>query len=303
MRLRDITEWLDDSGYIFKLQGNGGVLINGFSSLENCKGDRITWVKKAANYEEAENKEEVVCAVVQKGVIIDVPHQIISENSKEVFFAILQHFWGRDNRAGQIGQGTFISPDAEIDPTVTIGYNCSIVGRIKIDAYTVIENNVTIMNDVAIGSSCIIHSGAVIGKDGFGYAFDSDNNPVKVPHFGGVKIGNRVEIGANTTIDRGTLDSTVISDDVKIDNLVHIAHNVEIGKGTLIVGCVSVGGSCRIGEKSYIAPNAIIRNQRTVGNNSFIGMGVVMNEPIGDNVVWATNGQKPKNNRDYRRFL
>ncbi len=139
---------------------------------------------------------------------------------------------------------------------------------------------------VVIGYKSIIHSGTIIGTDGFGYFMEQDQYR-KIPHFGGVWIGKYVEIGANTCIDRGTLDDTMIEDGVKIDNLCHIAHNVQIGKNSLIIACSLLGGSCRIGKGGYVAPGAIVKNQVTVGENSVIGMGAVVTKDIRAGVIAA----------------
>lgn len=161
------------------------------------------------------------------------------------------------------------------------------MGNVKIGANTVIENNVSISNNVIIGAECMIHSGAVIGADGFGFAFDADGLPVKVEHFGGVIIGNRVEIGANTCIDRGTIDNTIIHSDVKIDNLVHIAHNVVLLKGAVVVAGAVICGSAQLGENSYVAPGGIVRNQLLVGDHAFVGLGAVVTKPVSEYSVVA----------------
>jgi UDP-3-O-[3-hydroxymyristoyl] glucosamine N-acyltransferase len=106
-----------------------------------------------------------------------------------------------------------------------------------------------------------------------------------VPDYGGVSIGNRVEIGANTCVDRGTLNDTILEDDVKIDNLVHIAHNAIIKKRAYIIAGSIIQGSVTICEDAYIAPGAIIMNQKTVGRNSLIGMGAVVNKDVTENIV------------------
>ena len=127
----------------------------------------------------------------------------------------------------------------------------------------------------------------MIGADGFGFAFSDNGLPIKVEHFGGVIIGDRVEIGANTCIDRGTIDNTVIHDDVKIDNLVHIAHNVVLLRGAVVVAGAIICGSARMGEDSYVAPGGIVKNQLQVGNNALVGLGAVVTKPVDDGSVVA----------------
>lgn len=305
MIIKDIIEWLSTQNYDFSFDGDENLEVRGFASPEHCELGKLTWIKKRESYEKCNNNNYISVAIVQAGLNLDIPNQIICSNSKEVFFAILRHFYGQENRHLQaIGEGTVIGRSVQISEDVFIGCNCTLDGLIKIGKGTIIEHNVTIMNDVEIGSDCIIHSGTVIGKDGFGFSFDKENIPQKVPHFGGVVIGDRVEVGANCTIDRGTIDSTVIGDDTKIDNLVLIAHNVRIGSGVLVVGCTDIAGSSRIGNKSYIGPQVCIKNQSSVGNNSFVGMNVMVNEHIGDNMM-IVNQDSPMitRNKNYRRFL
>ena len=286
MILEKIVSWLNENGYNFSFAGDKQTEVLGFASLQSCRKKDITWIKNKENYEKCGDKSQIKIAVVQKGLNLDVPNQIVSDRSKEVFFEILHHFWGSSYKNSYIGEGTYISEDAEIDSTVYIGRNCSISGNVKIADNTVIEDNVTIKN-ATIGSGCLIHSGAVIGEDGFGFSFNEEGIPVKIEHFGGVRIGNNVEIGANACIDRGTIDNTVINDDVKIDNLVHIAHNVILNKGAVVVAGAIICGSTEIGKNSYVAPGGIIKNQLQVGDNAFIGMGAVVTKSIDENNLVA----------------
>ncbi len=138
-----------------------------------------------------------------------------------------------------IGDGSYIGPGCFIGRDARIGANCRLVA------------NVSVCHGVTIGDRVLIQPGAVIGGDGFGFANDQ-GRWVKVPQLGGVVIGNDVEIGANTTIDRGALDDTVIGAGVKLDNQVQVAHNVRIGEGTAIAGCVGIAGSTEIGRRCQI---------------------------------------------------
>jgi len=140
-----------------------------------------------------------------------------------------------------------IGEDAVIGEKTVINANVSIGARAKIGANGYLHPNVSIYHDVTIGSDCIVHSGAAIGSDGFGFA-PSPDGYVKIYQLGTVVIGNRVEIGANTSIDRGALGDTEIHDGVKIDNLVHIAHNCVVGANTALAGQVGMAGTTKIGK-------------------------------------------------------
>ncbi|MHA2119573.1 MAG: DapH/DapD/GlmU-related protein [Promethearchaeota archaeon] len=132
---------------------------------------------------------------------------------------------------------------------------------------------------VEIGRKCVINAGAVIGEEGFKIMKNLKGNNERLIHIGGVKIGNEVEIGANTCIDKGTYGNTEINDYVKIDNFVHVAHNCVIGENTFIAPMVCLGGSSKIGKNVYIGIGASIRQGITIGDNAFIAMGsVVIND-------------------------
>ncbi len=150
-----------------------------------------------------------------------------------------------------IGAHCFIGAGAELGKDVVVLPGCVIEDGVTVGAGTVLEPNVTLMSGVVVGERCLLHPGAVIGADGFGFAND-DGQWVKIPQIGGVVIGNDVEIGANTTIDRGAVEDTVICDGVKLDNLIQIAHNVKIGRDTAIAGCTGIAGSTVVGERCAI---------------------------------------------------
>ncbi|NUU78408.1 UDP-3-O-(3-hydroxymyristoyl)glucosamine N-acyltransferase [Paenibacillus xylanilyticus] len=156
-----------------------------------------------------------------------------------------------------IGDHTIISAHSFIGKNVTIGMNC------------LIHPNVTILNDTFIGDNVIVHSGAVIGADGFGFEWDG-HKQVKIPHIGNVIISDDVEIGANTAIDRGTIDSTIIGKGTKMDNLIQIGHNVQIGEHCIIAGTSAIGGSSNIGNRVILAAGSAVINNITIGDNCVV---------------------------------
>jgi len=161
-----------------------------------------------------------------------------------------------------IGDNTKIGRGVKIFPGVYIGSNC------EIGDYTVIFPNVTIYEGTKIGRFVRIHSGTVIGSDGFGYAFSKEEKKIyKVPQVGGVVIEDFVEIGANTTIDRGTIGNTVIEEGTKIDNLVQIGHNVKIGKYCFIVSQVGISGSTKIGDFVTLAGKVGVAGHIEIASN------------------------------------
>ena len=159
-----------------------------------------------------------------------------------------------------IGAGCVVEEGASLGVNVVLGPNCIVMRNARIGANTRLVARVTVCADVSIGERCLVHPGAVIGSDGFGNA--PDNGAwVKIPQLGSVQVGSDVEIGANTTIDRGTLKDTVIEDGVRLDNLIQVAHNVRIGAHTAIAALVGIAGSTTIGKHCVIAGKVGIADQ------------------------------------------
>jgi UDP-3-O-[3-hydroxymyristoyl] glucosamine N-acyltransferase len=153
--------------------------------------------------------------------------------------------------SAQIGPFVVIGPGASIGKGARIGAHCVIGTKVAIGEGSQLHPRVTIYDGCSLGARCIVHSGAVIGADGFGMARDA-GRWVKIPQVGAVRIGDDVEIGANTTIDRGALDDTVIEEGVKLDNQIQVAHNCVIGAHTVIAGCTGISGSTTIGRNCLI---------------------------------------------------
>ena len=171
----------------------------------------------------------------------------------------------------------------KIGSNVKIYANTSIGDNVIIGDNTILYAGVKIYNDCHIGNNCTLHSGVVIGADGFGFAPQSDNQYSKVAQIGNVILEDNVEIGANTTIDRATLGSTIIRKGVKLDNLIQIAHNVEIGENTVIAAQTGVAGSTRIGRNCMIAGQVGIIGHLEIGNDVKIAAqsGISTNLPDG----------------------
>ncbi|MCY7423200.1 MAG: hypothetical protein LH478_15815 [Chitinophagaceae bacterium] len=192
-----------------------------------------------------------------------------------------------------------ISLSAIVHPTCIIG------NRVTLGHHVVVEENCTIGDNTTIGHNTIIHANTTIGNAvtigcnntiggvGFGYEKDIDGEYSLIPHIGNVVIGNHVEIGNNTCIDRAVLGSTILHDNVKVDNLVHIAHGVCIGKNSLIIANAMVAGSTSIGENVWLAPSASVLNKRTIGNNAVIGMGAVVLKNVNEGETIIGNPGKP----------
>jgi UDP-3-O-[3-hydroxymyristoyl] glucosamine N-acyltransferase len=194
-----------------------------------------------------------------------------------------------------------VDPDAVVDPSARVGALCVIERGARIGAGTVLKARVSVGEACLIGERCILHPGAVIGADGFGFAPAGAGRWEKIEQLGAVRIGNDVEIGANTCIDRGALQDTVIEDGVKLDNLIQVGHNVRIGRHTAIAGCAGIAGSATIGSYCTIGGAAMILGHLTLADHvnisagSFVARSILKPGhysgifPIDDNAVWEKN--------------
>ncbi len=178
-----------------------------------------------------------------------------------------------------IAANAVIEANVTLGSNVTIGAGCVVERNSSISDNTILESNVTIKHGCQIGKNCHLFSGCVIGNDGFGYA-EENGHWVKIPQVGGVVIHNNVDIGANTTIDRGAIDNTVIEEGCKLDNLIQVAHNCRIGAHTVIAGCTGIAGSANIGKHCKIGGAAMILGHLGIADNVTISPGSMIMRSI-----------------------
>lgn len=198
-----------------------------------------------------------------------------------------------------IGANSVIESGAVIGDHVTIGAGCFIGKNVTILEHTQLWSNVSVYHEVEIGAYCLIHANTVIGADGFGYA-KYEGKWVKIPQLGRVIIGNRVEIGASTTIDRGALEDTQIHDGVILDNQVQIAHNAIIGENTAIAGCTVIAGSTTIGKNCTIGGMSAVSGHLTIADNTyFTGMAMVTKSIKKPGVY--SSGMPAQDNREWHK--
>ncbi|MCK5647428.1 MAG: UDP-3-O-(3-hydroxymyristoyl)glucosamine N-acyltransferase [Gammaproteobacteria bacterium] len=195
-----------------------------------------------------------------------------------------------------------IGEGSQIGDNVRLHAGCSIGDNVKIGHGTVLYANTSIYANVVMGEKCIVHSGAVIGSDGFGIANDN-GQWFKVPQLGTVIIGNNVEIGANTTIDRGAIEDTVIENGVKLDNLIQIAHNVRIGENTAIAGCVGIAGSSTIGKHCAIGGGSGILGHLTIADHVHITATSLVTKSIKDAGVYSSGTPLQANAQWHKNFI
>ncbi|PKP39161.1 MAG: UDP-3-O-(3-hydroxymyristoyl)glucosamine N-acyltransferase [Bacteroidetes bacterium HGW-Bacteroidetes-15] len=235
------------------------VLVNQEFSLE---GSVTATLIRVANAYEAFAKLLNLVASFQKGKTGIHPQAIVEKSAK-------------------LGADVYIGAAAYIGENVTIGSNVQIYPQVYLGDNVTIEDNsilyagVKVYNDSIIGKNCIVHAGAVIGSDGFGFAPQPDGSYQKIPQIGNVVIEDNVEIGANTTIDRATMGSTIIRKGVKLDNLIQIAHNVEIGENTVIAAQSGIAGSTKVGK------NCMFGGQVGVAGHISVADGVKLSAQTG----------------------
>ena len=240
--------------------------------IDEAKASSIVWLSP-----ENKNKISSIDGTAASNIIIQknefIPFQkykdkifILVDNPKLIYQRIVQNLFFKRNLNGV--------------------HHTAIINNVYI------YGNVYIHDKVKIGNNVIIQSGSVIGSDGFGLTRNENYEFENFPHIGGVIIEDNVEIGANTTIDRGTLGNTLLKEGCKIDNLVHIAHNVEIGKHTAIVANVMIAGSTKIGDFCWIAPSSSIRDRVNIPSNTTIGLGAIVVKSVNKSGIYTGNPAK-----------
>lgn len=270
------------------------LIRRGASVLEACAGEVTFCGRTAKDPEALLQKTKATLVIVDRSLSIDevslsrsgVQAVILSDNARLDFMKVVERFFCSPRPIG-IHNSVVIASSAVLASDVSIGPLSTIGEHVEIGAGTVVHAGVHIYSRVQIGRNVIIHSGAVIGADGFGYERNGDGKLVKFPHVGGVVIEDDVEIGANACIDRGALTDTRLCRGVKVDNLVHIAHNVTIGKDTCVIAQAMVGGSVQIGEKVWIGPCVSIVDRVSVGSNTRLGLGAVVTRDVPEGVLMA----------------
>ncbi len=266
--------------------GDAELEIDGAAGIDEAKAGYITYISRS-NYIERLRESEASAVLVREEIPGLNKTQVIVKNPAVSFAKLLEFFYITAHEFKGVMDGAFVASDVLLGGRVTI-YPTSYIssgaaignGTVvypgvfigagsKIGDDCLIYPNVTIRERVTVGSRVIIHPGVVIGSDGFGYEQDGGKH-VKVPHVGTVKIGDDVEIGANTTIDRGTTGETVIGAGTKIDNLVQIAHNVKIGANSIIVAQVGIGGSTVIGDYVMLGGQVGVADHAEISSGTMI---------------------------------
>ncbi len=286
-----------------ELIGDPEVIISSFSNIESSKKGDATFLSDI-KYKKHLQSNKASLIIVPKIEISTTSTIIKTDNPAQKFAKIINKFSPKKQYYDKIASSAIIHSKSKIGSKVLIGDNVIIMENVSIEDHctihpntiiypnchigkdTEIGPNVTIYDSSEIGDHCTIHAGAIIGADGFGFIPNKNNGFTKMPQIGQVIIKNFVEIGANTTIDRGSLDNTIIQDGVKLDNLIQVGHNVTIGSNTVIAAQTGIAGSTKIGKNCMIGGQVAIADHLQIGKNVKIAgkSGVIKNIPDGKTI-------------------
>lgn len=290
-----------------KLVGDASVPIAGVANPESAGAADLIYVESPKHAERA-TKSAARCAIAPQGIAL--PGKTVIETSEPKLAFAKAAAWLLPKSAMPPGAHptAVVAPSAQVSENASIGAYVVIEDDAQVGANSVIEPFCFVGQGAHVGENCLLHprvtlyagarlgnrvelhAGATIGSDGFGYVF-GEGRHWKFPQIGGTEIGDDVEIGAGTTIDRGSLDSTVIGDGVKIDNLVHIAHNVKIGARTLVLAQAGISGSCTIGSDAIVGGQVGMGDHVTLEDGARVasGAGILTGKVIrAGHTMWGT---------------
>lgn len=288
-----------------EVKGDASLQVHGVATLESAREGQISFLANTKYRAQLEGTKASAVLLSAKDAESFEGNALILKDPYVGFARVAQFLDTTPKAAEGIHPSAQIDPSAQLGEGVAIGAN-AVIGanvilgdKVQIGAGTVVGQdsivgsgtrlwaNVTLYHDVHLGMDCIVHSGAVIGSDGFGYA-NERGNWVKIPQTGGVRIGNNVEIGASTTIDRGALSHTEIHDGVIIDNQVQIAHNDIIGAHTAIAGSTTIAGSVTIGKYCIIGGNSAVAGHLSIVDGTHISGGTNVTSIIREPGVYTS---------------
>jgi UDP-3-O-[3-hydroxymyristoyl] glucosamine N-acyltransferase len=304
LRLADIVRALGG-----ELHGDATLHIHGLAPLGLAGPHDLSFLSHP-KYQHQLAQSQAACVIVgpaMRPAALARGACIVSDNPY-AYFARVTQLWKKTMhppRLGHIHASAVVDAQAQVHPSAYVGPLCVLEKGARIGADTVLKSSVTVGEDCTLGQRCLVHPGVVIGADGFGFAH-AHARWEKIEQLGAVVIGDDVEIGANTCIDRGALGHTVIADGVKLDNLIQIGHNVELGAHSALAGCVGVAGSARIGAHCTIGGGAVVLGHLSLADGVHISAATVVTRsisqpgdytgvfPIDTNAQWEKNAASLK---------
>ena len=287
-----------------ELVGDAALPIARIATLEGATPDAIAFLANP-RYRDQLQTTQAACVIVAPALRDAAAGRgaAIVTSDPYLYYARLSQWWVQGVRPPSpigVHPSAVVHPSAQVDPSASVGALACIGADATVGAATRIGARVVIGDACHIGQRCIVHPGAVIGADGFGFA-PTQGRWEKIEQLGGVRIGNDVEIGANTCIDRGAIDDTVIEDGVKLDNLVQIGHNVRVGAHSAMAGCVGIAGSTRIGAHCTLGGGAIVLGHLELADHVHVSAATTITRsirepgqysgvyPFDDNAAWEKN--------------
>ena len=289
LTLEEIAKLIDA-----KVYGEPSKEIKGMNTLDSATSDHISYAV-SQKYKKSLTNSNAGAVIIDKKLIVHCPSNALLVKNVSLAYALLTHQFKNDQNIKHFqpafkvinsyskvdfAPGCIIGKNVTIGENTSIGANCVIGDDVTIGMNSLIGSNVTIHKGCEIGKKCVISSGAVIGSEGFGNAREKDKKWHAIAHLGNVIIGDEVSIGANTTIDRGSIDNTEIHNGVKIDNLVHIAHNVIIGSDTAIAAKTGIAGTTVIGKRCMIGGMVGIVGHLTITDDVIVNATSTVNRNI-----------------------
>lgn len=266
-----------------RLLGSPEFAVEGLAPLQTAQRQHIAFLSHP-KYQKQLVESRAGCIIVAPAFesLAGVGRSVIVTDDPYLYFARLTRLWKHSHAPFQgprIHPSAVIHPLADVADDAVIGPLCVLEQGTRVGAGTVLKSRVTLSEGCVVGARCILHAGVVVGADGFGFALHQGRWE-KIEQLGAVRIGDDVEIGANTCIDRGALEDTVIEDGVKLDNLIQIGHNVHIGAHTAMAGCVGVAGSARIGAHCTVGGGAVVLGHLTLADHVHISAASVVTRSI-----------------------
>ena len=261
-----------------ELKGDGSQCVSGLATLEAAVPGQLSFLANP-KYRSQLAGTRASAVILAPEVAADCPVAAIVTPQPYLYFARVSQ-WLAEGRLPAPGIHPSAVAESPLPPSVSVGAQCWIGADVEIGDDSVLYPGVKVYPGCRIGRRAIIHAGAVIGADGFGFAREKTGEWVKIAQTGRVLIGDDVEIGANTTIDRGALEDTVIGDGVKLDNQIQVGHNVRIGAHTAMAGCVGIAGSARIGARCTVGGGAIILGHIELADDVNVSAGTLVAKSI-----------------------
>ena len=262
-----------------RLVGDPQTLIRQVGSLEQAGPGQIAFFNSKKYQAKLDATRAAAVILSAENEKLTALPRIVADNPYAYFARVSQLFNGAVNQAPGVHPSAVVSPKASLGKGVSIGAGCVVGDDVVIGDDSCLYPRVVIYPKCSLGKRVTVHSGVVIGADGFGIAPDA-GRWIKIPQIGGVRIGDDVEIGANTTIDRGALDDTVLEEGVKLDNQIQIGHNCHIGAHSAIAGCAGIAGSTRIGAHCTIGGGAMIQGHITIVDHVHVSGGTTITRSI-----------------------